>query len=106
MSPSHNGWVLFVFFLLFAYPNAASANEGKGGGWQELEVGGYHVTISNQGEWVKGENVVVVTIADGMGMPLRDANVEILLTPQTDGHAGAEMEGRKTTNNLRILCPE
>ena len=85
--------LLIIFILLFAFPNAALANEGEGGGRQEVEVGGYHVTLSSENEWIKGENVIVVTIADAMGMPVSDAEVEILFAPKADAHAESEMDG-------------
>ncbi len=79
--------ILFVLFAaLFTAPAPARASEGDGGHELTAEVNGYHVTLSSQNEWAKGENVLVVTIADSMGMPLRDAEVEILVAPK-DGHA-------------------
>jgi hypothetical protein len=84
--------LLSVFVFLFAYPNAALANEGEGGDHQEVEVGGYTVTLSSQNEWAMGENTLVVTIADGMGMPLNDADVEILIAPKETGHESSDAD--------------
>ncbi len=84
--------LLFIFILLFAFPNAALANEGEGGSHQEVEVDGYHVTLESQEEWVKGENTLVVTITDSMGMPLSNAEVEILIAPKAEGHGASETD--------------
>ena len=78
--------LVFVLAILFASPSLAYANEGEGGSALEMEVNGYHVTLDSQNEWVKGENTLVVTITDSMGMPLSDAEVEILFAPKEDGH--------------------
>lgn len=77
--------------LVLANPVPALADEGEGGHGLEVEVNNYHVTLSSQNEWVKGGNVVVVTITDAMGMPVRDAEVEILIAPkQADSHTESE----------------
>lgn len=78
-----------IAFLALANPISVLADEGKGGIGLEVEVNGYHVILSSQNEWVKGENVVVVTINDAMGMPVSDAEVEILIAPKADSHADA-----------------
>lgn len=83
--------LLFVFTAIFANPVSVSASEGDEGAL-EMEVNGYHVTLDSQNEWVKGENTLVVTIADGMGMPLSDAKVEILVAPKEDGHGTSETD--------------
>ena len=72
--------------LAFVNPISALADGGEGGHGLEVEVNGYHVTLSSQQEWGKGENVVVVTITDAMGMPVSNAEVEILITPRADSH--------------------
>ena len=74
--------LLFVFAAIFASPVSVLASEGDDEHGLEVEVNGYHVTLESQNEWAQGENVLVVTIADGMGMPLNDADVEILVTPK------------------------
>lgn len=89
----HVTTILFVMFtLLFASPITVFANEEDGEPQLEMEVNGYHVGLSSNNEWIKGENKVVVTIADSMGMPFSDAEVEILLTPQSDAHAEPESD--------------
>ena len=84
--------ILLTTAFLFSSPGVARANEGDGGDALEAEVNGYHVTLDSQNDWVNGENTVVVTIADGMGMPLSDVEVEILITPKNDGYASSETD--------------
>jgi len=84
--------LLFILALLFASPHAVLADEGDGGHQLEMEVNGYHVTLENQDDWVKGENTIVVTLTDSMGMPLSNADVEILVTPKLDEHAEVETD--------------
>jgi hypothetical protein len=79
--------LFFIMTILFANPYTVLANEGDGGHGLEKEVNGYHVTLASQNEWVKGENTIVVTLTDSMGMPLSKAEVEILITPKSDEHA-------------------
>ncbi len=81
--------LFFIMTILFANPYTVLANEGDGGHGLEKEVNGYHVTLTSQNEWVKGENTIVVTLTDSMGMPLSKADVEILITPKSDEHAEA-----------------
>lgn len=89
--------LLFIIAILLANPFIVQADEGDDIHSLEVEVNGYHVTLESENEWAKGENTIVVTLADSMGMPLKNADVEILIAPKTDGHAeeeahGAEME--------------
>jgi len=84
--------LLFILALLLASPHAVLADEGDGGHQLEMEVNGYHVTLENQDDWVKGENTIVVTLADSIGMPLSKADVEILVTPKLDEHAEVETD--------------
>ena len=84
--------LLFVLSAFFATPMSARASEGDGGDALQMEVNGYHVTLDSQNEWVKGENTLVVTITDSMGMPLSDAEVEILIAPKEDGHESSETD--------------
>ena len=83
--------LLFVLSAFFATPLSARASEGGGGDTLQMEVNGYHVTLDSQNEWAKGENVLVVTITDSMGMPLSGADVEILVTPKAGGHESPAM---------------
>jgi len=84
--------LFFVLVILFANPYTVFANEGDNGHNLETEVNGYHVTLTSQNEWAKGENTIVVTLEDSMGMPLSNADVEILITPKSDGHAESETD--------------
>lgn len=85
--------LFFILAIILANPNTVLASEGDGEQALALEVNGYHVTISSQGEWAKGENTIVVTITDGMGIPIRNAEVEILIASNADGHAEADGHG-------------
>jgi hypothetical protein len=78
--------LFFILTILFANPYTALA-DGGGGHGVEAEVNGFHVTLASQNDWAKGENTIVVTIADGMEMPVSNADVEILVTPKAAGHA-------------------
>ena len=78
-----------IAVLVFANPISVLADEGEGGHELEAEVNGYHVSLSSQNEWVKGENTIVVTITDAMGMPVSNAEVEMLIAPKADSHADA-----------------
>jgi hypothetical protein len=92
--------LLLVSFILFAQPHAVLANEGDDGHGLEMDVNGVHVTLDSQNKWVKGENTIVVMLSDEMGMPLANADVQILITPKlaeheenpTDGMSGMDME--------------
>ena len=92
--------LLFIFAAFFAAPNTVLASEGDDSHGMEVEVNGYHVTLASQNEWVKGENVVMVTITDEMGMPVSDAEVEILIAPKADSHAdaGTDSHGSSETD--------
>ena len=92
---------LLIVLMLFAYPGVALASEGDGGHGLEAEVNGYHVTLASQNEWVKGGNIITVTLADEMGMPVSDADVEILIAPRSDGHVetDAEAHGAEPAHN-------
>src|SRR5215204_5855678 len=83
---------LFIVAILFANPYLVRADEGEGGHQLEAEVNGYHITLESENEWAKGENTIVVTLADSMGMPLKNADVEILIAPKADGHDEPEMD--------------
>jgi hypothetical protein len=86
--------LLFIASILFVTPFTVLADEGDGGvHGLEVEVNGYHVTLSNPNEWAKGENTVIVTIADEMGMPLTDTEVELLIAPKASaGHGAPEAD--------------
>ena len=84
--------LLFIIAILLANPYMVRADEGDGGHQLEAEVNGYHVTLESENEWAKGENTIVVTLADSMGMLLKNADVEILIAPKADGHDEPEMD--------------
>lgn len=86
--------LFFIASILFANPYIVLADEGDDGiHGLEVEVNGYHVTLANQNEWAKGENTVIVTIADEIGMPVTDTEVEILIAPKAAaGHGESQAE--------------
>ena len=89
-----------IAVLALTTPLSVLADEGEGGHGLEVEVNGYHVTLSSQNQWVKGDNVVVVTVKDEMGMPVNDGEVEILIAPKADSHtdAGSDSHGAPQTD--------
>ncbi|MFT3894184.1 MAG: hypothetical protein QM730_21340 [Anaerolineales bacterium] len=89
--------LLFVFTLLLVNTSTAFASGEDGAHLLEMDVDGYHVTLSSQNDWVKGENTVVVTLTDSMGMPLNNADVEILIAPKSSGHT--ETDGHEEQQN-------
>ena len=82
--------VLFTVTLVSANTSSAFASEGDDEHAMEMEVNGFHVTLESQNEWKKGENTIVVTLMDSMGMPVHDADVEVLIAPKADEHTSAE----------------
>lgn len=95
----HVTTILFVMVtLLFASPTTVLANEGDGEPQFEMEVNGYHVGLSSKNEWIRGENTLVAAIADSMGMPVSDADVEILITPKSDAHTEADEHAEPETD--------
>ena len=83
--------VLFTLALVSANTSSVFASEGDNEHAMKMEVNGYYVTLESQNEWKKGENTIVVTLMDGMGMPVQNADVEILISPKADGHTAAEI---------------
>ena len=51
--------------------SAVLADGEEGGHGLETEVNGIHVSLSNQNEWKKGGNTIVVTLKDSAGSPVR-----------------------------------
>lgn len=84
--------LLIVFFILLAKPGTVLASEGDGESQMEVEVNGYHVTLSSQDTWAQGKNTVIVTLRDAAGVPLEDAGVELLILPRTEAHSEAASE--------------
>jgi hypothetical protein len=91
--------LLFMFAILFANPAIVLASEGDGEPQFEMEVNGYHVGLSSANEWIKGENTIVVTITDSMGMPVSAADVEILLTPKVVEHTEEDAHSTEPSHN-------
>jgi len=97
--------LFFIITILFANPSSVLANEGDGGNLLEMEVNGYHVTLASQNDWAKGENTVVVTLTDSMGMPVGNTEVELLIAPKSDGHAESEMDSAHGTDQQQETMP-
>ena len=89
--------LFFTLTLLLASPNAAFASE-EDSGHLEVEVNGYHVALTSQNGWIKGENTLMVSLTDEMGMPVREAEVEILILPKAEEHAETEEHGVSETD--------
>lgn len=84
--------LLIMIVIVSANPASVLASEGDDEHALEMEVNGYHVTLDSQNDWKKGENTIVVTLMDSMGMPVQSADVEILIAAKSDEHAKAENE--------------
>lgn len=89
--------LFFTLTLLLASPNAAFASE-EDSGHLEVEVNGYHVALTSQNGWIKGENIITVSLTDEMGMPVREAEVDILILPKADEHAESDEHGVSETD--------
>jgi len=85
--------LLLIISIVFANPGTVLASEGDGGHGLEVEINGYHVTLSSENDWVKGENIILVTLEDSMGMPVSNADVEILIAPKVDEHVEEDTHG-------------
>ncbi len=81
---------LIAVTLVSANTPSAFASSGEDEHAMEREVNGYHVRLASQNEWKKGENTIVVTLMDSMGMPIQNAEVEILIASKSDAHAASE----------------
>ena len=79
--------VVFTVTLVSANTSSAFASSGDDEHAMEMEVNGYHIKLASQNEWKKGENTIVVTLMDSMGMPIQNADVEILIASKIDEHA-------------------
>jgi hypothetical protein len=82
--------VLLVVVIAFSNSSAVLADGEDGEHTLETEVNGIYVSLANQHEWKKGENTIVVTLKDSTGLPINDAEVEILVGPKSDEHAESE----------------
>ena len=84
--------LLIMIALVTVNPSSVLASEGDDKNALEMEVNGIHITLASQNDWKKGENTIVVTLMDSMGMPVKSADVELLIAPKSDEHALPEME--------------
>jgi hypothetical protein len=84
--------LLIMIAIVSATPSSVLASEGDDEHALEMEVNGYHVTLDSQNDWKKGENIIVVTLMDSMGMPVQGADVEILIAAKSAEHAEPETE--------------
>ena len=82
--------VLLAIAIAFSNSYAVLADGDEDGHTLETEVNGIHVSLASQNEWKKGENTIVVTLKDSAGLPVNDANVEILVGSTSEGHAEVE----------------
>lgn len=99
--------LFFITAILLANPYTVLADEGQDAVHPlEVEVNGYHVTLASQNEWTKGENIIVVTIADGMGVPLSNADVEILIAPTPEDHAEVDTHGAEAKEDPHAAEPK
>ena len=91
--------LVLIAVLALANPTSVLADEGEGGHGLEMEVNGYHVNLSSENDWVKGENTVVVTLTDNMGTPVSNADVEIRIAPKVQEHVQENSHGGETANS-------
>jgi hypothetical protein len=82
--------MLFTITLISATTSSASASAEDNEHAMKMEVNGYHVTLESQNEWKKGEDTIVVTLMDSMGVPVENADVEIMIASTADDHSGSE----------------
>lgn len=82
MDKKLNGMIatwLIVIALLLAFPKTVLADGGEGG--TEQEVNGYHIILVFTEPIRVGENQFHIQIADAMGMPVTNAEVEVSAMP-------------------------
>jgi hypothetical protein len=85
------GWTMILLsVLVLGYRGSASANTETDGHALEAEVDGYRIALTSENEWAKGDNTILVTLTDGMGMSVNDAEVELLIRPSLDTHGESE----------------
>ena len=82
--------LLLAIAVALANSSAVLADGEDGEHTLEMEVNGIHVSLANQHEWKQGENTIVVTLKDSAGLPITDADVEILIGPKAENHAAAQ----------------
>jgi hypothetical protein len=79
MSKKWYGLLLIISTLLLAFPATVFADGGAGG--SEKEVNGYHIILTFVEPVKPGENQFHIQIADSMGMPVANAEVEVSAMP-------------------------
>jgi hypothetical protein len=85
------GWSTFlVVVVLLGFRDTASANTESVGHELEAEVHGYHIALTSQNAWAKGDNSIHLALTDSMGMPVNNAEVELLIAPSLDTHGESE----------------
>jgi hypothetical protein len=82
--------LLLAIAVALSNSSAALADGEDGEHELEMEVNGIHVSLANQHEWKKGENTIVITLKDSAGLPVSNADVEIMIEPKAEDHAAAE----------------
>lgn len=82
--------LLLAIAVALSNSSAVFADGEEGEHTLEAEVSGVHVSLANQNEWQKGENTIIVTLKDSTGLPISDADVEVLIGSTADEHAEAE----------------
>jgi len=97
--------LIFTLAILFANTNTVLASGEDSGHLLEMDVNGYHVTLSSQNEWAKGENTIVVALTDSMGMPVQNADVEILIAQKSKEHSEAAMESSHGADSQENSMP-
>lgn len=71
--------MITMAMLLMVFPGTALADGGNGG--YEATADGYHITLVFSEPVKTGVNEFHVLIADSMGMPVSNANVEVIAMP-------------------------
>ena len=82
--------LLLAIVVALSNSSAVLADGEEGEHILEAEVSGIHVSLANQNEWKKGENTIIVTLKDSTGLPISDADVEVLIGSTLEEHAEAE----------------
>ena len=93
--------LVLIAVLAMANPISVLADEREGGHGLEMEVNGYYINLSSENDWVKGENTVVVTLTDSMGMPVSNADVEIRIAPKVHAPVEENSHGGESSDSSR-----
>jgi hypothetical protein len=102
MNKKLNGFfttLLIISTLLLALPQIVFADGDEGG--SEMEVNGYHITLTFVEPVKAGENQFHIQITDAMGMPVTNAEVEVSAMPAEGMEMATEVPstGVMTSNN-------